>query len=38
MKILSQWPWPQGHPRGVDGADKNITPTSTIRPNMNEIH
>ena len=23
MKILSQWPWPQGHPQGGDGADKN---------------
>ena len=24
MKILSPWPWPQGHPRGGDGADKNL--------------
>ena len=24
MKILSLWPWPQGHPQGGDGADKNI--------------
>ena len=22
MKILSLWPWPQGHPRIGDGADK----------------
>ena len=36
MKIL--WPWPQGHPRGGDGADKNFRPISTIMPNMNEIH
>ena len=36
MKIL--WPWPQGHPRGGDGADKNYRPISTIMPNMNEIH
>ena len=26
MKILSPWPWPQGHPRGGDGADKNFRP------------
>ena len=32
------WPWPQGHPRGGDGADKNFRPISTIMPNMNEIH
>ena len=38
MKILSLWPWPQGHPRGGDGADKNFRPISTIMPNMNEIH
>ena len=38
MKILSPWPWPQGHLRGGDGADKNFRPISTIRPNMNEIH
>ena len=38
MKILSPWPWPQGHPRGGDGADKNFRPISTIMPNMNEIH
>ena len=38
MKILSPWPWPQGHPRGGDGADKNSRPISTIMPNMNEIH
>ena len=38
MKILSPWPWPQGHPRGGDGADKNYKPISTIMPNMNEIH
>ena len=39
MKILSPWPWPQGHPRGGDGADKNFRPTiSTIMPNTNEIH
>ena len=38
MKILSPWPWPQGHPRGGDGADKNLRPISTIMPNMNEIH
>ena len=38
MKILSPWPWPQGHPRGGDGADKNFRPLSTIMPNMNEIH
>ena len=36
MKIL--WPWPQGHPRGGDGADKNLRPISTIMPNMNEIY
>ena len=38
MKILSPWPWPQGHPRGGDGADKNFRPISTIMPNVNEIH
>ena len=38
MKILSLWPWPQGHPRGEDGADKNFRPISTTMPNMNEIH
>ena len=38
MKILSPWPWPQGHPWGGDGADKNFRPISTIMPNMNEIH
>ena len=38
MKILSSWPWPQGHPRGEDGADKNFRPISTIMPNMNGIH
>ena len=38
MKIRSPWPWPQGHPRGGDGADKNFRPISTIMPNMNEIH
>ena len=38
MKILSPWPWPQGHPRGGDSADKNFRPISTIMPNMNEIH
>ena len=38
MKILSPWPWPQGHPRGGDDADKNYRPISTIMPNMNEIH
>ena len=38
MKIISPWPWPQGHPRGGDGADKNLRPISTIMPNMNEIH
>ena len=38
MKILSPWPWPQGHLRGGDGADKNLRPISTIMPNMNEIH
>ena len=37
MKILSLWPWPQGYPRGGDGADKNFRPISTIMPNMNEI-
>ena len=36
MKIL--WPWTQGHPRGGDGADKNLRPISTIMPYMNEIH
>ena len=35
-KIL--WPWPQGHPRGWDGANKNFRPISIIMPNMNEIH
>ena len=38
MKILSLWPWPQGHLWGGDGADKNLRPISTIMPNMNEIH
>ena len=38
MKILSPWPWPQGHPRGGDGADIKFRPISTIMPNMNEIH
>ena len=38
MKILNLWPWPQGHPWGGDGADKNFRPISTIMPNMNEIH
>ena len=38
MKILSQWPWPQGYPHGGDDADKNFRPISTIMPNMNEIH
>ena len=38
MKILRPWPWPQGHPWGGDGADKNLRPISTIMPNMNEIH
>ena len=38
MKILSLRPWPQGHPRGGDGADKNFRPISTIMPNMSEIH
>ena len=38
MKILSLWPWPQGHPWGGDGANKNFRPISTIMPNMNEIH
>ena len=37
MKILSLWPWPQGHPWGGDGANKNFRPISTM-PNMNEIH
>ena len=37
-KISKPWPWPQGHPRGGDGADKNCRPISTIMPNMNEIH
>ena len=37
-KILSPWPWPQGHPRGEDGADKTFRPISTINTNMNEIH
>ena len=36
--MKSPWPWPQGHPRGGDGADKNFRPISTIMPNMNEIH
>ena len=36
MKIL--WPWPHGHLRGGDGADKNFRPISIIMPNMNEIH
>ena len=38
MKILSPWPWPQGNPRGGDGADKNFRPISTIMPYMYEIH
>ena len=38
MKILSPWPWPQGHPQGGDGADKNFRPISTIMLNMIEIH
>ena len=38
MKILSPWPWPKGHPRGGNGADKNFRPISTITPYMNEIH
>ena len=38
MKILSLLPWPQGHPRGGDGADKNLRPISSIMPKMNEIH
>ena len=38
MKILSLWPWPWGHPQGGDGADKNLRPTYTIMPNMNENH
>ena len=38
MKILSPSPWPQGHPRGGDGADKNLRPIFTIMANMNEIH
>ena len=38
MKILRPWPWPQGHPWGGHGADKNFRPISTIMPNMNEIH
>ena len=38
MKILSPWPWPQGHPRGGNGADKNFRPISTIMANMNEIY
>ena len=38
MKILSLWPWPQGHPWDEDGANKNFRPISTIMPNMNEIH
>ena len=32
------WPWPQDHPWGGDGADKNFSPISTIMLNMNEIH
>ena len=24
MKILSPWPWPQGHPQGGDGAEKTL--------------
>ena len=32
MKILSLWPWPQGHPWGGDGANKNFRPISTIMP------
>ena len=36
MKILSLWPWPQGHPWGGDGANKNFRPI--IMQNMNEIH
>ena len=38
MKILSPWPWPQGHPQGGDGTDINFRSISTIMPNMNEIH
>ena len=38
MKILSPWPWPQGHPGGKDDSDKNFRPISTIMPNMNDIH
>ena len=38
MKILSLWPWPQGHPWGGEGANKNFRPISTIMPNMNEFH
>ena len=38
MKILSLWPWPQGHPWDGDGANKNFRPISTIMPNMNEFH
>ena len=38
MKILSPWPWPQGHPQDGDDADKNFRPISTTMPNMNEIH
>ena len=38
MKILSPWPWPQGHPRVGMVLIKNFRPISTIMPNMNEIH
>ena len=38
MKIPSLWTWPQGHPWGGDGTNKNFRPISTIMPNMNEIH
>ena len=38
MKILSPWPWPQGHPQNGDGADKNFRPISTFMLSMNEIH
>ena len=38
MKIRSLWPWPQGHPRAGDGADKNFRPISINMQNMNEIH
>ena len=38
MKILSPWPWPQGHPRVGLVLLKNLRPISTIMPNMNKIH